>query len=290
MTAVDHTQIDFASTSRYTEVGDFRLHYHEAGDGEPVVMLHGGGPGASAWSNFGSNLPVFAQRHRTLLVDQPGFGHSDKPEVSDQYFTFSADALVRLLDAVGLERVALVGNSLGGGTAARFALRHPDRAGRLVLMAPGGLNLSVFSPDPTEGIKKLYAFAAPPGPTKEKLAEFLRTLVHDPSLVTDELVEERFAVASAPESLRAMGSMGASFTRPDWFEDGMLWREAHRLRQRVLLVWGREDRVNPLDGALVGLKLIRRAQLHVFGGCGHWAQLEKFDEFNRLVLDFLGAE
>ena len=290
MTAVDHTRIDFASTSRYAEVGSFRLHYHEAGDGDPVVMLHGGGPGASAWSNFGRNLPVFAQRHRTLLVDQPGFGHSDKPEVTDQYFTFSADALARLLDAVGLERVALVGNSLGGGTAVRFALRHPDRAGRLVLMAPGGLNLSVFSPDPTEGIKKLYAFAAPPGPTKEKLAEFLRALVYDPSLVTDELVEERFAVASAPESLRAMASMGASFTRPDWFEDGMLWREAHRLRQRVLLVWGREDRVNPLDGALVALKLIRRAQLHVFGGCGHWAQLERFDEFNRLVLDFLGAE
>jgi 4,5:9,10-diseco-3-hydroxy-5,9,17-trioxoandrosta-1(10),2-diene-4-oate hydrolase len=290
MTAVDQAETDFASTSRYADVGDFRLHYHDAGDGDPVVMLHGGGPGASAWSNFGRNLPVFARHHRTLLVDQPGFGHSDKPEITDQFFTFSADALVRLLDAVGLERVALVGNSLGGGTAVRFALRHPDRAGRLVLMAPGGLNLSVFSPDPTEGIKKLYAFAAPPGPSKEKLAEFLRTLVYDPSLVTDELVAERFAVASAPESLRAMASMGASFSRPETFEDGMLWREAHQLRQRVLLVWGREDRVNPLDGALVALKVIRRAQLHVFGGCGHWAQLERFDEFNRLVLDFLGAE
>jgi 4,5:9,10-diseco-3-hydroxy-5,9,17-trioxoandrosta-1(10),2-diene-4-oate hydrolase len=251
-------------------------------------MLHGGGPGASAWTNFGRNLPVFARRHRTLLVDQPGFGHSDKPKITDQFFTFSADALARLLDVLGLERVALVGNSLGGGTAVRFALRHPDRAGRLVLMAPGGLNLSVFSPDPTEGISKLYAFAAPPGPSKQKLAEFLRALVHDRALITDELVEERFAVASAPDSLRAMASMGASFTRPETAEDGMLWREAHRLRQRVLLIWGREDRVNPLDGALVALKVIRRAQLHVFGGCGHWAQLEKFDEFNRLVLDFLG--
>jgi 4,5:9,10-diseco-3-hydroxy-5,9,17-trioxoandrosta-1(10),2-diene-4-oate hydrolase len=288
MTAVDRATIDFAGTSRSAAVGEFRLHYHEAGSGEPVVMLHGGGPGASAWTNFGRNLPVFARRHRTLLVDQPGFGHSDKPKITDQFFTFSADALARLLDVLGLERVALVGNSLGGGTAVRFALRHPDRAGRLVLMAPGGLNLSVFSPDPTEGISKLYAFAAPPGPSKQKLAEFLRALVHDRALITDELVEERFAVASAPDSLRAMASMGASFTRPETAEDGMLWREAHRLRQRVLLIWGREDRVNPLDGALVALKVIRRAQLHVFGGCGHWAQLEKFDEFNRLVLDFLG--
>jgi Predicted hydrolases or acyltransferases (alpha/beta hydrolase superfamily) len=86
-----------------------------------------------------------------------------------------------------------------------------------------------------------------------------------------------------------MASMGKSFTDPATFEEGMLWREAYRLRQRVLLIWGREDRVNPLDGALAALKLIPRAELHVFGRCGHWAQLEKFHEFNRLVTDFLEA-
>jgi 4,5:9,10-diseco-3-hydroxy-5,9,17-trioxoandrosta-1(10),2-diene-4-oate hydrolase len=269
---------------------DLRLHYHEAGaeHDTSVVLLHGGGPGASAWSNFGRNLPVFAGSLRTLAVDQPGFGGSDGPAEDVQYFTQSADALAGLLDALGLERVHLVGNSLGGGTAVRFALRHPDRAGRLVLMAPGGLSLNVFAPDPTEGIKRLYEFAAPPGPSREKLASFLRTLVHDRTLVTDELVEERFAAAADPAALKSMAAMGRSFAAAP--EEGMLWREAHRLRQRVLLVWGREDRVNPLDGALVALKLIRRAQLHVFGGCGHWAQLERFDEFNRLVLDFLGEQ
>jgi 4,5:9,10-diseco-3-hydroxy-5,9,17-trioxoandrosta-1(10),2-diene-4-oate hydrolase len=276
-------------TGQHADIGEFRLHYYEAGDGPPVVMLHGGGPGASAWSNFGRNLPVFAERYRTVLVDQPGFGDSDKPAVTGQYFTFSADALLGLLDKLGIERAHLVGNSLGGGTAVRFALRHPDRAARLVLMAPGGLSLNVFAPDPTEGIKRLYAFAAPPGPSREKLAEFLRTLVFDQSLITDELVEERFKAASDPESLRAMASMGASFTRPESVEDGLLWREAHRLRQRVLLIWGREDRVNPLDGALVALKLMPRAELHVFGRCGHWAQLERFAEFNRLTMDFLGG-
>jgi 4,5:9,10-diseco-3-hydroxy-5,9,17-trioxoandrosta-1(10),2-diene-4-oate hydrolase len=278
-----------SDNGNHVDVGGFRLHYHEAGDGQPVVMLHGGGPGASAWSNFGPNLPVFAKEFRTLLVDQPGFGDSDKPGITKQYFTFSADALLGLLDKLNIERTHLVGNSLGGGTAVRFALRHPDRAGRLVLMAPGGLSLNVFAPDPTEGIKKLYAFAAPPGPSKEKLAEFLRTLVFDQSLVTDELVEDRFRHASDKDSLRAMASMGASFTRPDTFEEGMLWREAYKLRQRVLLIWGREDRVNPLDGALTALKLMPRAELHVFGRCGHWAQLERFDEFNRLTMSFLGG-
>jgi 4,5:9,10-diseco-3-hydroxy-5,9,17-trioxoandrosta-1(10),2-diene-4-oate hydrolase len=220
-------------------------------------------------------------------VDQPGFGRSGAAPFTDHYFTHAADALAGLLDSFGIGRVHLVGNSLGGGTAVRFALRHPDRAGRLVLMGPGGLSLNVFSPDPTEGVKRLMAFAAPPGPSREKLAAFLRTLVHDHRLVTDELVDERFAAASDPAALRAMTSMGESFTDPARFEEGLLWREAHRLRNEVLLVWGREDRVNPLDGALVALKLIRRARLHVFGGCGHWAQLERFDEFNRLVIDFL---
>ena len=124
-------------------------------------------------------------------------------------------------------------------------------------MGPGGLSLNLFAPDPTEGVKRLMEFAAPPGPSREKLAAFLRTLVFDQRLITDELVEERFAAASDPEALAAMASMGASFFDPAHAEDGMLWREAHRLRQRVLLIWGREDRVNPLDGALVALKLIR---------------------------------
>jgi len=255
----------------------------------PVVMLHGGGPGASAWSNFGRNLPVFAEHHRVLMPDMPGFGKSAAPPVEGNYFTFAARALASLLDALQIEKVHLVGNSLGGGAAVRFALNYPDRAGRLVLMGPGGLSLNVFSPDPTEGVSRLAAFGAPPGPSKEKMAAFLRTLVFNQKLITDELVEERFAAASTPEALAAMVSLGMSFYDPATAEDGMLWREVHRLRNEVLLIWGREDRVNPLDGALVPLKQIRRAQLHVFSGCGHWAQLEKFAQFNRLVLGFLGA-
>jgi 4,5:9,10-diseco-3-hydroxy-5,9,17-trioxoandrosta-1(10),2-diene-4-oate hydrolase len=265
------------------------LHYEEAGTdkGTPVVMLHGGGPGASGRSNFGRNLPVFAERFRTLLVDQPGFGKSDKPEITGSYFTFAADALAGLLDELGIDHVHLVGNSLGGGTAVRFSLKYPERAGRLVLMAPGGLSLNVFSPDPTEGVKRLAQFAAPPGPSREKMIAFLRTMVFDRRLLTDELITERYAAACDPGSLQAMASMGASFLHPDSFEEGLLWREAHRLRNPVLLIWGREDRVNPVDGALVAMKMIHRVQLHVFGGCGHWAQLEKFDEFNRLTLAFL---
>jgi 4,5:9,10-diseco-3-hydroxy-5,9,17-trioxoandrosta-1(10),2-diene-4-oate hydrolase len=283
--------LGFESTGNHAKAGRLSLYYHEAGQGAegrlPVVLLHGGGPGASAWSNFGPNIEVLSRTFRTLAVDQPGFGRSDKPEVEGNYFRFAAEALAALLDTLEIDKVHLVGNSLGGGTAVRFALTWPDRVGRLALMGPGGLSLNLFAPDPTEGIRRLYEFSAPPGPTRDRLEAFVRTMVFDQSLVTDELLDERFRAASDPEALAAMASMGASFMNPETFEDGMLWREAHRLRHRVLLVWGREDRVNPLDGAFAALKLIPKARLHVFPRCGHWAQLECFDEFNRLVTDFL---
>jgi len=286
VTAID--EITYESTSRFAQVrDDLRLHYHEAGVGNDttIVLLHGGGPGASSWSNFAKNIPVLAQRFHVLAVDQPGYGRSDKPTEHPQYFVHSASALKDLLDTLGItDRVHLLGNSLGGGAAVRFALDYPERAGRLVLMGPGGLSVNLFAPDPTEGVKNLGRFSYEP--TRENLEAFLRIMVFDQSLITPELVEERFASASTPESLASAKAMGKSFSSAE-FEKGMLWRDAYKLRQRVLLIWGREDRVNPLDGALVALKMIPRAQLHVFGGCGHWAQLEKFDEFNRLTVDFL---
>ncbi len=248
------------SVQHSAKAGDLTLNYYEAGQptsvggGLPLVMLHGGGPGASAWSNFGSALPTFAATFRTLLVDQPGFGGSDKPPVVGNYYRHSAEYVVQLLDELGIDRVHLLGNSLGGGTAMRLALSHPDRVGRLVLMGPGGLSLNLFHADPTEGVKRLMEFSA--NPSREALRAFISTMVVNQDLVTDELVEERFADATAPGAQEAMTSMGMSFWNPETAEDGMLWREAHQLRKHTLLTWGREDRVNPLDGAMVALKLI----------------------------------
>jgi 4,5:9,10-diseco-3-hydroxy-5,9,17-trioxoandrosta-1(10),2-diene-4-oate hydrolase len=283
--------LSYAETSRTAKAGNITLHYHEAGSatdlgaGLPLVMLHGGGPGASAWSNFGACLERFAEDFRVLLVDQPGFGGSDKPAVEGNYFTFSADKLAALLDELGLERVHLLGNSLGGGTATRFALKHPKRVGRLILMGPGGLQQPIFTPDPSEGLKRLYEFGG--NPTRENMRAFVSVMVHDQSLVTDELVEERYAAATAPGSQEAMASMGASFMSPATYEDGLLWREAYTIRQHTLLTWGREDRVNPVDGAFLALKLIPRAQLHVFPRCGHWAQIEAAEDFHAVARAFL---
>ena len=279
--------------------GPVRINYYEAGtsggraaggagDVEttlPLVMLHGGGPGASAWSNFGSALAGFAEDFRTILIDQPGFGGSDKPEVVGNYYRHSAEHVLAVMNALGIERFHLLGNSLGGGTAVRLALMEPARVARLVLMGPGGLSLNLFHADPTQGVQRLMDFGG--DPTREKLRAFISTMVVNQDLVTDALVEERFADATAPGAQQAMASMGWSFWNPETAEDGMLWREAHRLRQHTLLTWGREDRVNPLDGALVALKTIPKAQLHVFPNCGHWAQIEAAEEFRQICTAFL---
>ena len=151
-------------TSRSTTTRPARRRRTDVGGGLPLVMLHGGGPGASAWSNFGARCRGFAASFRTLLVDQPGFGGSDKPPVVGNYYRFAADHVVALLDELGIERVHLLGNSLGGGTAMRLALSHPDRVGRLVLMGPGGLSLNLFHADPTEGVQRLMDFGAEPDP------------------------------------------------------------------------------------------------------------------------------
>jgi 4,5:9,10-diseco-3-hydroxy-5,9,17-trioxoandrosta-1(10),2-diene-4-oate hydrolase len=289
-----------SATVKTEAAGEIQLAYYEAGPLDsgggrggrasdrheiPLVMLHGGGPGASSWSNFGPALEGFAAAYRTILVDQPGFGASDKPAVVGNYYRFSADAVVALLDELGIEKVHLLGNSLGGGTAMRLALTYPDRVGRLVLMGPGGLSLNLFHADPTEGVQRLMDFGA--NPSKEALRAFISTMVVNQDLVTDELVEERYADATAPGAREAMASMGWSFYNPETAEDGMLWREAHRLRHHTLLTWGREDRVNPLDGAMAALKLIPKAQLHVFPRCGHWAQIEAADEFREIAVGFL---
>ncbi|MFI9045901.1 4,5:9,10-diseco-3-hydroxy-5,9,17-trioxoandrosta-1(10),2-diene-4-oate hydrolase [Streptomyces sp. NPDC053427] len=284
--------ITYESTSKTVKVaraGGLSLHYNEAGprDAPVVIMLHGGGPGASGWSNFGRNMPVFAEHFRTLLIDQPCYGASDKPEPDKDFFSFAADAVAALMDQLGLKEAHFIGNSLGGGTATRMALDHPDKVGKLLLMGPGGISLNLFSPDPTEGIKKLFAFNAADGsgePTREQMRDFLLTMAYDPAIVTDAFVEERYAQAVDPDARLGTARMGASFAK--WPQDTMLWREAHRITHPTLITWGREDRTNPLDGALVALKTIPDARLHVFPHCGHWAQTERFDEFNRLAIDF----
>jgi len=268
--------------SERVSIGGHVVHYQEAGQGDPVMLIHGGGPGAYGYSNYRRNIEPLARTNRVIVVDLPGYGQSDAIPLSGGLFDVMAEKMLGLMAEIGLQRASIVGNSLGGGTALRMALSEPSRVDRLVLMGPGG-SLPVLSPFPTEGLIRMLTFYDGEGPSVAKLKKVIELLVFDPASISDELIEERFKAATLPQTLANPPLRGRGANPAD-----DLWRQPlYSLQQRTLIVWGREDRVMPLDAALLLLRAIPNAQLHVFSKCGHWAQWEKSDEFNSLVGNFI---
>ncbi|MFD4351757.1 alpha/beta fold hydrolase [Nocardia sp. NPDC058518] len=281
------TDLSYEGTLREITTDAGVLRYHEAGEGPPLLLLHGSGPGVTGWRNFRGNLAVFAERFRCLVLEFPGFGVSD--DFGGHPMITALDSVVRFVDALGLDSVDIIGNSMGGGVALNYAIAHPERVGKLVTI--GGIGRNLFSPGPGEGIKLLQEFTEEP--TRDRLIQWLHSMVYDPAMVTEELIEERWTQATDPatlDSARRMYSkaafammikaMEASDAPPPW---AML----HKVAAPTLITWGRDDRVSPLDMALIPMRTIPRAELHVFPNCGHWAMIERKDEFESAVLAFL---
>jgi 4,5:9,10-diseco-3-hydroxy-5,9,17-trioxoandrosta-1(10),2-diene-4-oate hydrolase len=271
------------ATSKFIQAGTLKLHYHEAGKGPALIMIHGGGPGAGGWSNYRRNVDHLAQYYRVILPDLPGFAKSDKPAVEGGLLTFMAKAMKDLMDALDIPRAHFVGNSLGGATTIKFALDYPDRIQRIVLM--GAPSLALFTPQPAEGIKHLMGYYAPPGPSMEKLRAFLNVMVYDASALTDQLIKERYEASIQPDLLAnpILSPRNRAVFEP-------FWKDIANIKNKTLVVWGRDDRTVTLDHSFFLLNQLQDVRLHVFGKCGHWAQWEKSAEFNRLVSDFLGSE
>ncbi|GAA2411778.1 alpha/beta fold hydrolase [Actinomadura vinacea] len=260
----------------------------EAGEGPVLVMLHGGGPGASGVSNYHQNLPALAQRFRVVMPDQPGFGGSYRPTEADldarSITEITVDALFQTLDALGIERFHLLGNSLGGAAAIAMAQARPERVTGLVLMAPGGGWLP-FGPTPTEGQKEMFRYYNGGGPTEKKMANFIRTMVFDHKQFGADVVKARYENSLDESHIEFYHRYNAAFAKRHGMDP--LWRDLHKIKAPTLLLWGRDDRTITFEGAQIMLKQIRDVQLHVFGNCGHWVQLERRHEFERLVTDFL---
>jgi len=274
--------LGFEETSRFLE-GDYRLHYHEAGEGPALVLLHGSGPGVSGWSNFRGNFPVFAEGFRTVVFDMPGFGQSERPELDRAYPRVAADALLVLLDKLGIDRAHLLGNSMGGYVALEFAVAYPERVDRLVLMGPGGLAVNILGPDPSEGGRRLAEFMM--APSREAMEAWVDTMVSNKSVVDDALIEERLANAQAPGALESAMAIFMSLAQHP--EPVPLWARAKAIKAPTLVTWGRDDRMLPVEGAFLGFRQLPNAELHIFSKCGHWAQVERKSDFERLVIEFL---
>jgi 2-hydroxy-6-oxonona-2,4-dienedioate hydrolase len=277
-------------TLRELATGNGVLRYHEAGGGPPLVLLHGSGPGVSGWQNYRGVLAALAEHHRCLVLEFPGFGVSDP--VKGHPMMTAAAAVLQLLDGLGLQSADVIGNSMGGIVALNVAAAHPRRVGKLVTI--GGVGLTLFSASPAEGINLLMEFAA--NPTRERLVEWLHSMVYDRALVTEELIEERWALATAADSLataRAMYSRETFLARQAAMADSdqpPYWAMLHKVSAPTLLTWGRDDRVSPLDSVLVPMRTMPNAEVHVFPRCGHWTMLEQRDAFVATVLAFLARK
>jgi pimeloyl-ACP methyl ester carboxylesterase len=260
----------------------------ETGDGPTLVMLHGGGPGASGVSNYHQNLPALSRKFRVVLPDQPGFGGSYRPTEADldarSITQITLDALFQALDALGIDRFHLLGNSLGGAAAIAMAQHSPERVAGLVLMAPGGGWLP-FGPTPTEGQKEMFRYYNGGGPSAKKMANFIRTMVFDHKQFGEDVVQARYEASLDESHIEFYHRYNAAFAKRHGMDP--LWRDLHEVKAPTLLLWGRDDRTITLDGAHLMLKQIRDVQMHVFGRCGHWVQLERRRDFERLVLNFL---
>jgi 2-hydroxymuconate-semialdehyde hydrolase len=268
-------------TGEFIEAGGHRTHYHETGSGETLLFIHGSGPGVTAWANWRLAIPVFAQTYHVLAPDVLGFGYSDRPAG----ITYGKDVwvkhLIAFLDAKGVRKCHIVGNSMGGGLAIALAVARPDLVDRMVLMGSSGLPFPI-----TPGLEAVWGYE--PG------REAMRTLIadyfaYDGSIATEGLVELRYAASMQPgfqESYRRMFPP----PRQNGINDlATPVEDIKRITAQTLLVHGREDKVLPLSTSYELFSLLPNAQLHVFGHCGHWTQIERMAEFNAIVAAFFSG-
>ena len=264
--------VDIAPVAGATQ----RIHYHEQGQGEVVIFLHGAGGGASGYSNFKGNYPEFAKAgYRTIVPDLLGYGLSSKPDIAQYDLDFFVAGVKGMVDTLGLKNITLLGNSLGGAVALGYALAYPDEVSRLILMAPGGVeDLDTYLAMP--GIANMFQIYQSGKTGAEAMRAVMTMQLFDPSLLTDEIINERAPIA-ATQTQAARSVLKV----PN------LTDRLHELKCPVFGFWGVNDHFNPVGGATKLLDNCPQARMVLVNRCGHWVQVEHRDMFNRNCIDFL---
>ncbi|MFE2069489.1 alpha/beta fold hydrolase [Streptomyces sp. NPDC059467] len=263
----------------------------ETGDGPPVLLLHGGGPGASGVSNYSRNIGELAKEYRVIVPDLPGYGRSTKGVDGTDPFGHLADGIRGLLDGLGLDKAHLVGNSYGGACALRLALDTPDRVDRMVLMGPGGIGTTRALPTP--GLNSLLDYYTGDGPSRPKLEKFIRNyLVFNAADVPDSVIDARYRASIDPEVVAApplRRPSGPNALRTLWRTDFTRDERLSRLPVATLVLWGAADKVNRPSGGRMLAARMPDCDLYEVANTGHWVQFERAELFNRVCADFLAG-
>ena len=259
------------------DANGIKTNYLEAGKGDAVVLIHGSGPGVTAYANWRPVLPALAEKFRVLAPDMVGFGFSERPANIEYGLQTWADQVVGLMDTLELPTAHMVGNSFGGAIALRIATQYPDRVGKLVLMGSMGVPFPI-----TEGLERVWGYE----PSFENMRKVLDVFAYSRDLVNDELAEVRYRGSIQPGFQESFAAMFPA-PRQRWVE-AMCTPEddIRRLPHRTLIVHGREDQVIPVQTSLRLMELIDNADLSVFSHCGHWSMIERTKDFNRSVSEF----
>lgn len=266
---------------RTLQAAGLATNVHDLGSGAPVVLIHGSGPGVSAYANWRLTMPALAQHFRVIAPDMAGFGFTERR--ADWHFGIDSwlEHLLGVLDALQLPQAHFVGNSFGGALALALAARHPERVQRLVLMGAAGVPFEL-----TPGLDTVWGYT----PSLASMRALLDIFAFDRALVTDELARLRHAASIRPGFQESFAAMFPA-PRQRWVDALATAPSAIRaLPHHTLVVHGRDDRVIPLQNSIDLAHWIDRSQLHVFGRCGHWTQIEHAAAFNRLVAEFLLQE
>lgn len=274
----------FENTTRLVETKDYRIQINEAGEGHPIFMIHGGGPGATGWSNFAPNLAVLSRKYRCIAVTMPGWGESSPQDVRTG--RDPVEAVKQLADTMDIDKAAFVGNSMGGATSILFTAEYPERVSHLITMGVGGPGgPSMLQPaGMTEGIRILVEAYEDPSP--QNMKRLVRVMCFDPSLASDDLADQRSETARRfsehnrnwLDILRSGPPMGMPAAAMD---------KVSRSAVPTLLIHGRDDRTVHFEASLRLVAMIPNSRMVLLNRCGHWAQLEHAVEFNRLVDNFI---
>lgn len=259
------------------KTGNFLTNYHDVGEGFPVVMVHGSGPGVTAWANWRLVMPELAKDRRVIAPDMLGFGYTERPAGVVYSKEHWVQQLKDLFDALDVKQADLVGNSFGGSISLAFAIAYPERVRRLVLMGSVGVPFEI-----TPGLDSVWGYE----PSFENMRKLMDTFAYSRELVNDELAELRYQASIRPGFQESFAAMFPA-PRQRWV-DALVSPEQkiRELKQPTLIIHGREDQVIPITTSLKLFELIQHAQLHVFGESGHWAQIEHSARFAKLLRDF----
>lgn len=269
---------------QYVQVGNIKTRHWSLGDqGSPIVFIHGIGSAIETWA---LNVEALAQQHRVYALDLVGSGRSDKP-LGSYSLVALAEFVKGFADVMGLDRLSLIGNSMGGGVALQFSLSYPQQIEKLVLVNSLGLGQAVSWSLRLANLPLVDRFYKP---TRSSTALTLKQAVENQALITDEWIDRFYDLLSlpgAPEALIAQirANVDWSGVRREVYQP--IVDRLSTITAPTLVVWGKQDQILPVAHAQVAMQQLPNARLQLFDPCGHWSNFERAVEFNRLVSEFL---